>query len=165
VSHYSSASRSNHVVLHHTGGANNHTIETNQFCNFSGGHYDFAVTRQGRIFVCASSSGNQYWNDTNGAHALRCNCRAIGIVMHGCFGGCSSGNVSGPSEAQECAVAFLLSHLDPPDTADRLRPHANCCSWNPCGGDCGVNEVNRAGFGVAGGVVTVGSAGRVARSG
>jgi hypothetical protein len=30
---------------------------------------------------------------------------------------------------------------------------------------CGVNEVNRAGFGVAGGVVTVGSAGRVARSG
>jgi hypothetical protein len=83
VSHYSSASRSNHVVLHHTGGANNHTIETNQFCNFSGGHYDFAVTRQGRIFVCASSSGNQYWNDTNGAHALRCNCRKHSRPLRG----------------------------------------------------------------------------------
>jgi hypothetical protein len=137
MGHYSSAPRGNYVVLHHTGGANNHTIESNNFCNFSDGHYDFAVTRNGRIFVCASSSGNQYWNDATGAHARGCNCAAIGIVMHGCFGGCSSGNVSGPSEAQECAVAFLFSHIEIPDTVSAIRPHANCSVWDECGGASG----------------------------
>jgi hypothetical protein len=43
VSHYSPASRSDHVVLHDAGGANNHAIGTNQFCNFSGGRYSAAV--------------------------------------------------------------------------------------------------------------------------
>jgi hypothetical protein len=138
VSHYSSAPRGNFVVLHHTGGPNDHNEPDNAFCNFSGGgHYDFAVNRSGRIYVCASSSGNQYWNDATGAHALGCNCAAIGIVMHGRFGGCDSGNVSGPSTAQECSVAMLLAHLDLPDTVSAIRPHANCRVWDRCGGASG----------------------------
>jgi hypothetical protein len=134
MSHYSSSPRKGYVVIHHSGGPNNHTIETNAFCNFSGGgSYDFAVTRQGRIFVCSDSDG-VLWRRTTGEHALGCNCRAVGIVMHGCFGGCGSGNVTAPSEAQECSVAFLMSHLETPDEASRVRPHANCVSWSPCGG-------------------------------
>lgn len=140
MSHYSDSPRKGYVVIHHTGGFDNHEIETNQFCNFSGGgSYDFAVTRQGRIFVC-SDSGGALWRRMTGEHALGCNCRAVGIVMHGCFGGCDpGGNVSGPSEEQECAVAFLMSHLETPDEAGRVRPHANCVSWSPCGGGSGTD--------------------------
>lgn len=128
MGHYSSSPRNSDVVLHHVGGPNTHTVETNDFCVFDGGRYDFAVTRQGRIFVCANSSGNPMWQQSNGAHGgAGCN-SWIGIVMHGCFGGCASGNVSEPSEAQECAVAYLMSHLESGTAAGNLRPHAGCAS-------------------------------------
>ena len=51
------------------------------------------------------------WNDDHGAHAECCNCKATGIMLNGCFGGCSSGNVSRPSAAQECSLAYIFYHL------------------------------------------------------
>lgn len=131
MGHYHNSNRDYGVVIHHTGGSNHHTVETNNFCSSSRGSYDFAVTREGRIFVCRHySQGDLLWQRSTGVHAGNswCNANFMGISMHGCFGGCSSGNVSGPSEAQECSVAYLMSHTRVPDLADRTIPHSSCKS-------------------------------------
>jgi len=135
MSHYSSAPRRGWVLLHHTAGGNDHTVEDGRFCN-SG--YDFTVSREGRIFVCGSR-----WQQASGAHAIGCNCQAIGIAMHGCFGdgpgtcGCAGagGGVASPTPIQRCSVAYLIAHLGTPLAQSRLRPHSNCFAWNPCESD------------------------------
>lgn len=138
MSPYSSAPRRGYAMVHHTGAPSSHTHYDNRYCQYG---YDFTVDRNGTIYVCGTR-----WQQSSGAHAIGCNCRAVGIAMHGCFGGCPSGNVSAPSKAQECAVAFLLSHLGTPDLASRLLPHRHCGYWNPCGSSnpthtvcCGTN--------------------------
>lgn len=127
MSHYATAPRRPYVMVHHTGAPNAHLDNTSVYCNYDGGKgYDFQIRWDGTIVNCGR------WDDANGAHALGCNCDAIGIMLMGCFGGCSSGNVTAPSAAQECSLAYLIAHLGTPGTTDRLRPHANCASWNPC---------------------------------
>lgn len=123
MGHYSSASRKGYVMIHHTGSPDSHLDNSTNYCS-SG--YDFHVRRNGDIVTCSR------WNDSSGAHAKGCNCASIGIMMNGCFGGCASGNVSGPSHDQKCGVAYLISHLNTPDEASRIRPHRRCASWNPC---------------------------------
>lgn len=120
MSHYSSSPRKAYVILHHTAGA----FDSVNRCYFDSGTYDFSVGRNGRIFVCAHSSGQAYWRRSWGAHAGPCNDK-IGIVMNGCFG-CGGSHPTWPTGAQECAVAFLLSHLGTPGGHTRLRPHARC---------------------------------------
>lgn len=123
MSHYSSAPRKNYIMLHHTGAPNSHT-STSSFCS-SG--YDFTVNRDGRIHVCS------WWDDASGRANSGCYDTVTSIHMTGCFGGCSYGNVSGPSKNQECSVAYLIAHLKTPDYAHRIRPHAYCAHWNPDG--------------------------------
>jgi hypothetical protein len=135
VSHYSSSPREDNVVIHHTAGAHHN----NNTCSFGDGSYDFAVGNLGTIYVCAHSSGTPYWQRQHGAHALNggCNSDSIGIVMNGCFG-CGGSHPTNPTEAQRCAVAFLISHLGTPNFASRHRPHAWCHaqdgSWTACPG-------------------------------
>jgi hypothetical protein len=134
MSHYSSAPRRGHVIIHHAGIDNSHTVEDGRFCR-SG--YDFTVSRQGRVFVCRNNADTFYrWQRTPPSgvawHASGCDCQAIGICMHGCFGGCRTGNVLGVSREQRCSVAFLISHLRTPLSTERIRPHSNCSAWNPC---------------------------------
>jgi hypothetical protein len=131
MGHYSSASRKGYIMLHHTGSPNSHLDETTTYCQ----HYDFQVKRSGAIVVC------DRWDAASGAHAAGCNCKAIGIMMMGCFGGCSSGNVEGPSGDQKCSVAYLIAHLGTPDEATRIRPHRRCASWNPCNDPNPTNTV------------------------
>lgn len=141
MSHYSTSPRKSYVVLHHSGSPNTHTIEDARSCDFGSGKYDFAVTRTGRIFVCPYSSSQPMWKQETGQHGgSGCNCASIGILMYGCFGGCETGNVAGPSSQQKCSVAFLMAHLRSPDTISAVRPHANCASWNACGGGTGGTE-------------------------
>lgn len=131
-------------MIHHTGAPNAHQDTTTNYCS-SG--YDFHVRWGGAIVVCAR------WADNSGAHASGCNCKSIGIMMNGCFGGCTTGNVAAPSNAQECSVAYLLAHLGTPlYDESRLRPHANCAGWNPCGDPsptttvcCGTNLTQSGG--------------------
>lgn len=129
MGHYASSPRKGYVMIHHTGSPNSHLDNSTNYC----GHgYDFHVRRNGTIVVCSS------WNNSSGSHAKGCNCASVGIMMNGCFGGCKDqngnpyGNVSGPSHDQKCGVAYLIAHLNTPDEATRLRPHARCASWNPC---------------------------------
>lgn len=134
MSHYSSTPRNDYAVMHHAGVANSHEVYDDRYCE-SG--YDFTIDRAGNIYVCRNNDDTFYrWEHTppDGAawHASGCDCDAIGIMMHGCFGGCGSGDVSGPSERQECSFAFLLSHLEVADLASRLRPHRYCAPENPC---------------------------------
>ncbi|WP_130282998.1 N-acetylmuramoyl-L-alanine amidase [Microcella alkaliphila] len=140
---YATAPRRNQVIIHHTGSPNSHT-STASFCE---GGYDFTITRTGVTHVCGTR-----WQQATGSHAFGCNCQTIGIMLHGCFGGCLSGNVSGPSKAQECRLAALMNLLNTPNEAARIRPHANCFFWNPCGGTgsfstvcCGTNFTQQSG--------------------
>ncbi len=119
MSHYSSAPRRSYVVVHHTGVGNAHQDYSTNYCQ-SG--YDFQIRYNGQIVVCSS------WKWASGNHAWGCQCR-LGIMLNGCFGGCSSGNLSAPSSAQECSLAYLLAHLKTVDSVDRLRPHRNCGYW------------------------------------
>lgn len=133
MGHYSSAPRRGYVIIHHTGSPNSHLVTDGRWCS-SG--YDFTIDANGRIYVCKSNDGTFYrWTrNTGGAvwHASGCDCVSIGIMLHGCFGGCSSGNVSGPTYRQKCSAGYLLAHLRTPDEAARVRPHRNCRTWNPC---------------------------------
>ena len=123
MSHWSTAPRKAYIMVHHTGVPNADQDTTTNYCE-SG--YDFFVRWGDTIVVCAR------WNDDHGAHASGCNCKATGIMLNGCFGGCSSGNVSRPSAAQECSLAYIFYHLGTPVDTDRFRPHAACYYWNPC---------------------------------
>lgn len=127
MSHYSTAPRRGYVMVHHAGYPNAHLDNTQVFCNYDGGKsYDFQIRWDGTIVRCAA------WDDAVGAHALGCNCQAEGILLMGCFGGCTSGNVAAPSAAQECSLAYVMAHLGTSGVSDRLRPHRNCSYWNPC---------------------------------
>lgn len=151
---YSGGPRSgNGVVIHHTGAPNAHNVEENSFCTGEGYWYDFAVTREGTIYVCNNHSGNPGWENTPGGHGGSADCnQRVGIMMHGCFGGCDSGNVDAPSEAQECSVALVMSQLGFANDAGNVSPHIECratvcpggnytsgASWN----DAGVTLRNR----------------------
>jgi len=138
MSHYHNPDRDYGVIIHHTGGPGNHTVETNAFCSRQGASYDFTVTRQGRIYVCRHHTHDYLlWQRNQGEHCGNtwCNQHFMGIGMHGCFGGdvCADTDPGGPSEAQECAVAFLMSHTNVPTGADRTRPHAR---HRDAGTDC-----------------------------
>jgi hypothetical protein len=123
MSHWDNAPRRNYIMVHHTGSPNAHQDNSTNYCS-SG--YDFHIRWGGEIVVCAR------WNDSTGAHASGCNCKAIGVMLNGCFGGCSSGNVTRPSNAQECSLAYIFFHLNTPVDTDRMRPHRACYYWNPC---------------------------------
>ena len=136
MSHWSSAPRRGVAVIHHTGSPDVHTNYSTGYCA-SG--YNFFVRYNGQIVVCAR------WSSSSGAHALCCNCASTGIMMNGCFGGCSSGNIPGPSRDQECSVAYIISHLGVLADANNVKPHRNCYAWRPCCGNptstvcCGTN--------------------------
>lgn len=123
MTHLSGAPRAGYLMIHHTGIANAHQDTTTNFCVDG---YDFFVRYGGAIVTCAR------WADAQGGHASGCNCKTEGIMMNGCFGGCASGNISGPSAAQECSVAWLMAHLNTPFDEPRFRPHRACATWNPC---------------------------------
>lgn len=137
MSHYSNAPRRSHVIVHHTGSPNAHQDSSTNFC-YAG--YDFHIRYGGNIVVCGR------WDNTTGEHAIGCNCEGMGIMLNGCFGGCSSGNLQRPSDAQECSLAYLVAHLKTPDYASRIVPHRHCYYWNPCNSSnptstvcCGTN--------------------------
>lgn len=141
MSHYSTCPRKAYIILHHTGSPNSHTVFDDRFCD-SG--YDFTIDRNGRIYVCINPVGNPRWTSSNVAHARGCNCTTVGIAVHGCFGGCTSGNISSLNAAQICAVGFLWAHLGTAASTSRLRPHRHCFYWQPCGTGtstvcCGTN--------------------------
>lgn len=130
-SHFSSSPRNNWIMVHHAGYANSHE-NTNPCtsCNDPGDHtYDFCIDRAGDI----CNTGR--WDESTGAHAKGCNSCSIGIMLHGCFGGCSSGNVGGPSDSQLCSLAYLSLHLKTPAQRNNHRPHARCHHWK-----CGCNS-------------------------
>jgi hypothetical protein len=126
MSHWAAAPRRAYVMVHHAGYPNAHLDNTSVFCPSSGISYDFQIRWDGTIIVCGA------WDDATGRHALGCNCEAEGVLLMGCFGGCSSGNVAGPSASQECSLAYVIAHLGTPGITDRVRPHRNCFYWNPC---------------------------------
>lgn len=126
MSHYAGAPRRAYVMVHHAGYANAHQDNTSVLCDPNGVAYDWQIRWDGSILTCG------VWDDTVGQHARGCNCEAIGVVLMGCFGGCKSGNVTAPGSAQECSLAYLISHLGTADIASRYRPHRNCFYWNPC---------------------------------
>lgn len=127
-SRYSRAPRRAYVMVHHAGFPNAHQDNTSVYCDPNGVAYDWQIRWDGAILTCS------VWDDTVGQHARGCNCQAIGIVLMGCFGGsaCQGGSLLQPSNAQECSLAYLISHLGTADIASRYRPHANCFYWNPC---------------------------------
>lgn len=122
MSHYVNTARNSVIIVHHTGTPNAHT-STTDYCPFG---YDATVTYNGVIKICSR------WSDGTGAHASGCNCNTMGIMLYGCFGGCPSGNISGPSQAQECSLAYLWSHMVGTIIRDRLCPHRRCHYWAPC---------------------------------
>lgn len=128
---YSDSPRSDLVVIHHTGSANAHNVYDSRFCSAG---YDFTIDRNGNLYVCATPGGQPRWELENGVHASGCDCEAIGIMMHGCFGGttCGGSDPAAPSKAQECRVGALLVLLGTPATASHIRPHAFCNPQNPC---------------------------------
>jgi hypothetical protein len=126
-SHFSSSPRRAYIMVHHAGIANSHDNPECTSCNVPGDHvYDFCIARNGDI--CNTGQ----WRESTGGHAQGCNCDTVGIMMQGCFGGCTSGNVGDPSNAQLCSLAWLSLHLGTPATLNRHRPHRRCASWNPC---------------------------------
>jgi len=145
--HYGDSPRKGYIVVHHAGYPNAHqNTDPCTACNVPGDHvYDFCIDYAGDI--CDTGR----WDDTTGAHALGCNCNTVGIMLQGCFGGCSYGNVSGPSYAQKCSLAYLSLHLTTSATLNRHRPHRRCYYWNPCAGDpgttvcCGTNLTTGSG--------------------
>lgn len=121
--HFDDAPRAGYIMVHHSGYPNAHLEENScEVCSA----YDFCIDRAGDI----CSSGR--WDDSSGAHAYGCNCKATGVMLYGCFGGCTSGNVPGPSDAQLCSLAYLSLHLGTPDGLWSHRPHRRCSYWNPC---------------------------------
>lgn len=131
---YESSPRNGWVIIHHAGSPNSHQVYDDRYCE-SG--YDFTVDRSGHVYVCRNNADTFYrWTRKPPAgevwHASGCDCQAIGIQMHGCFGGCASGNVNGPSFSQKCTVASIMYQLNMPTGELRVRPHAACHSWNPC---------------------------------
>lgn len=125
-SHFSSAPRRSYIMIHHHGSPNTDQI-TNpcNSCSRAGIHqYDFCISRNGRI--CNTNR----WPTGFGAHATGCNGCNIGIMLQGCFGGCSSGNVWNPSDQQVCSLAWLSLHLGTPADSWRHNPHQYCHHWN-----------------------------------
>lgn len=123
MTHYSSAPRRGWIMVHHTGSPNSFDDTTTNYCDAG---YDFHIRKGGAIVTCSR------WDDSHGAHARGCNCQTMGIMLNGCFGGCSYGNTAQPSTAQECSLAYLWHHLGTPLVEGRLRPHRACYYWNPC---------------------------------
>ncbi len=129
-SHYSTSPRKSYIMVHHCGCPNSHLNSACTSCSClssscSNPHeYDFCIARDGSI--CDTGR----WSKTTGAHAKGCNSCSVGIMLQGCFGGCSSGNVSGPSDAQICSLARLSLHLGTDAFESRHRPHARCAHWN-----------------------------------
>lgn len=134
MSHISDAARKTYIALHHAGANGTQFLNPAPFaapytgCATNGNRYDFAVNGNGVIAV-----GQRYRNP-NGCHATTCNCQATGIIMLGCFGGCS-GPVEAATASQKCAVAHIWKHLGI-STSDpaKLKPHRYCDRANPCGG-------------------------------
>lgn len=116
MSHYSGAPRRAYVMVHHAGYPNAHQDTTSVLCNPQGVAYDWQIRWDGAILTCS------VWNNTVGQHARGCNCEAIGIVLMGCFGGCTSGNVStgtrAPARTQRrpCAAARISPRRAPRTT-------------------------------------------------
>lgn len=120
-SHFSSSPRAGMVMVHHAGSPNSHQNGACNSCDVPGDHtYDFCIARNGNI----CNTGR--WSQQTGAHAYGCNSCSVGIMLQGCFGGCSSGNISQPSDEQICSLAFLSLHLQAPNNLAGHRPHARC---------------------------------------
>jgi hypothetical protein len=126
-SHFSSSPRNAYIMVHHAGYPNSDENSACTSCAVPNDHnYDFCIARNGNI--CNTGK----WDDQDGGHAHGCNCNTVGIMMQGCFGGCTFGNIANPSNAQLCSLAFLSLHLRTDPTLNRHRPHRRCASWNPC---------------------------------
>jgi len=126
------------IMVHHAGIPNSDKYtDPCTACSCLGGgcsnphEYDFCIDRAGDICV-TDGTGTPRWMLDNGAHAKGCNCKAVGIMLQGCFGGCSYGNVSAPSDIQLCSLAYLSLQLGTAADLNHHRPHRRCASWNPC---------------------------------
>jgi len=134
MSHWSNAARKSYIALHHAGAAYTQFNDPAPYaapytgCATAANKYDFAVNGNGAIAV-----GARYTNP-NGCHATTCNCEATGIVMLGCFGGCSTGPVDTATAAQKCGVAYIWQHTGITINAGKLKPHRYCDVVNPCNG-------------------------------
>lgn len=128
------AERKNYIALHHVGASGRQYGDPCRYaapefdCARTGDDkYDFAVNGNGKIAV-----GGRYRNP-DGCHARTCNCEATGIVMLGCFGGCSGpGDVA--TEAQKCGVGYVWRQAGISTKAEKLKPHKFCDIENPCNG-------------------------------
>lgn len=147
MSHFNAALRKDFAVIHHTSGSNHGSIEDCRFCS-SG--YDFTVFRNGTFCICVdSASGTPRWKlrppENTAWHASGCDCRAIGIAFHGRFQNESLATwPTLPSELQKCTAAYIMNHVGIPSTVQRVRPHAECASWDtsePCKHPCPVSTV------------------------
>lgn len=138
---WANAARRDYITLHHVGGSGTQykdpcpyaapyeNCRTGAMINL----YDFAVNGDGKIAV-----GGRYTNPA-GCHAKSCNCKATGIVMLGCFGGCSGAeNVA--TAAQKCGVGYVWRQTGIERRAEKLKPHRWCNATDPCGsGDSGTS--------------------------
>lgn len=130
--------RRDYFTIHHSGGQCAHSYTQSCKIYACNCEYDFVIQYDGRLTVCGSHSA------ATGSHAKRCNCRALGVLLAGCFGcapksPCSS-NPRQPSAAQECTLAALMATVRQESgrpslyNVSNLRTHRNCYYWNPCGG-------------------------------
>lgn len=134
---YETSPRKAWVMVHHAGIANSHTntdpcTSCSDLVGSDQHEYDFCVDAAGDICVPAGS-GTPRWKLTGGAHAHGCNCKAVGVMLQGCFGGCASGNASAPTDRQLCSLALLSLELTTKADLNHHRPHRRCSYWNPCG--------------------------------
>lgn len=129
-SHWSSSPRKGVIMVHHNGSPNTGSNTACTSCNSGGNVYDFCIARNGNI----CNTGR--FSSSSGAHGYPCNSCSVGVMMQGCYGGCTSGNLAEYSDAQLCALAVIMLHLETPAEQSRLRPHKYCehmiCDCSGC---------------------------------
>lgn len=141
TSHWSSAPRREHIMVHHHGWAGKDGAPACDQCSVDGSHYyDFCVARDGSI--CNTGT----WSWPTGGHAAGCNSQYMGVMLQGCFGGstCGSSDATQPSYSQLCSLALISLHLQTPAYLSRHQPHRSCACNTECPGThlwsgCGWN--------------------------
>lgn len=146
MSHFSSAPRKDFATIHHTSGRSHHNVTDCRFCD-SG--YDFTVFRDGRFCTCRDSvTGEERWRlrvrSGETWHAAGCDCRSIGIGLHGRFQESWGWWPTRMHINQACTIAYLMNHVGIFRTRQRIRPHAECATWDssdPCPHPCPTRTV------------------------
>lgn len=136
MSDLSTSPRKNIILVHHFGACDTENNAACVSCSVPGDHiYDFCIARNGD--VCDTGQ----WDEAVGGHSFNCNTTSIGVMMQGCYGGCSGcANQSSFSDQQLCGLAFLSLHLTTPAALDNHRPHRRCDATICCGSNLSTND-------------------------